>query len=96
VVQQPARVRFYGCPAEESLGWVPLVKAGRFEDFEIAVTWHPADVNIPPPLHLEREHLGGVRVHEARYCRSEHGQERVCAFATRPRTCPGRAPPTQD
>jgi len=41
------RVRFYGCPAEESLGRIPLVKAGRFDDVQIAMTWHPADVNTP-------------------------------------------------
>jgi len=42
-----ARVRFYGCPAEESLGRIPLVKAGRFNDVDAAMTWHPADVNTP-------------------------------------------------
>jgi aminobenzoyl-glutamate utilization protein B len=43
----PIRVRYYGCPAEESLGRIPLVKAGRFDDVDIAMTWHPADVNTP-------------------------------------------------
>jgi len=43
----PGRVRFYGCPAEESLGRIPLVKAGRFDDADVAMTWHPADVNTP-------------------------------------------------
>lgn len=43
----PGRVRFYGCPAEESLGRIPLVKAGRFDDADCALTWHPADVNSP-------------------------------------------------
>ncbi|HWP68635.1 MAG TPA: amidohydrolase [Rectinemataceae bacterium] len=43
----PGRVRFYGCPAEESLGRVPLVKAGRFNDADAVMTWHPADVNTP-------------------------------------------------
>ena len=42
-----ARVRYYGCPAEESLGRIPLVKAGRFDDVSVAMTWHPADVNTP-------------------------------------------------
>ena len=46
MVQQSEYVRFYGCPAEESPGRVPLARAGRFDEFEIAVTWHPADVNI--------------------------------------------------
>jgi metal-dependent amidase/aminoacylase/carboxypeptidase family protein len=47
VVQQPAHTRFYGCPADESLGRASLVKAGCFDDFGIAVAWHPANVNIP-------------------------------------------------
>lgn len=41
------RVRLYGCPAEESLGRIPLVKAGRFNDVDAVMTWHPADVNTP-------------------------------------------------
>lgn len=41
------RVRFYGCPAEEALGRIPLVKAGRFSDADAIMTWHPADVNTP-------------------------------------------------
>ncbi len=43
----PGRVRFYGCPAEEALGRIPLVKAGRFSDVDAMMTWHPADVNTP-------------------------------------------------
>jgi aminobenzoyl-glutamate utilization protein B len=43
----PGRVRFYGCPAEESLGRIALVKAGRFDDADAVMTWHPADVNTP-------------------------------------------------
>ena len=40
-------VRYYGCPAEEALGRIPLVRAGRFDDVDAALTWHPADVNTP-------------------------------------------------
>ena len=40
-------VRYYGCPAEEELGRVPMVKAGRFDDIDAGLTWHPADVNTP-------------------------------------------------
>ncbi|HEY9053803.1 MAG TPA: hypothetical protein VIO60_03185, partial [Rectinemataceae bacterium] len=40
-------VRYYGCPAEESLGRIPIVKAGRFDDCSAVLTWHPADVNTP-------------------------------------------------
>ena len=43
----PGTIRYYGCPAEEALGRIPLVKAGRFDDVDAALTWHPADVNTP-------------------------------------------------
>jgi len=43
----PGRVRYYGCPAEESLGRIPMVKAGRFSDADAIMTWHGADVNTP-------------------------------------------------
>lgn len=43
----PGTVRYYGCPAEEALGRIPQVKAGRFNDADAALTWHPADVNTP-------------------------------------------------
>ena len=43
----PGTIRYYGCPAEEGLGRVPLVKAGRFDDVDAAFSWHPADVNTP-------------------------------------------------
>jgi aminobenzoyl-glutamate utilization protein B len=43
----PGRVRFYGCPAEEALGRIPMVKAGRFSDADAIMTWHGADVNTP-------------------------------------------------
>jgi aminobenzoyl-glutamate utilization protein B len=35
-------VRFYGCPAEETLiGKVFMAKAGAFNDLDAAITWHP-------------------------------------------------------
>jgi aminobenzoyl-glutamate utilization protein B len=40
------RVRYYGCPAEEggaAKGFI--VRAGHFQDVDIAITWHPAAVN---------------------------------------------------
>ena len=37
-------VRFYGTPAEESVGGkVYMVRAGLFEDVDVALAWHPAD-----------------------------------------------------
>ncbi len=39
-------VRFYGCPAEETLiGKVFMAKAGAFDDLDAAITWHPWVVN---------------------------------------------------
>lgn len=39
-------VRYYGCPAEEGgSGKTFLVRAGAFQDVDIALCWHPADVN---------------------------------------------------
>ena len=40
------RVRYYGCPAEEGgAAKVFMVRAGLFDDVDIAVTWHPAAIN---------------------------------------------------
>ena len=39
-------VRFYGCPAEETLiGKVFMAKAGAFDDLDAAITWHPMWLN---------------------------------------------------
>jgi aminobenzoyl-glutamate utilization protein B len=39
-------VRFYGCPAEETLvGKTFMAKAGAFDDLDAALAWHPGDVN---------------------------------------------------
>lgn len=38
------RVRYYGCPAEEGGAAKSfLVKAGAFDDVDIAISWHPSD-----------------------------------------------------
>ena len=37
-------IRFYGTPAEESVGGkVYMVRAGLFDDVDVALAWHPAD-----------------------------------------------------
>jgi aminobenzoyl-glutamate utilization protein B len=37
------RVRYYGCPAEEGgAAKAFMVRAGCFEDVDVAITWHPA------------------------------------------------------
>lgn len=38
----PGRVRYYGCPAEEGgAAKTFMVRAGLFDDVDIAITWHP-------------------------------------------------------
>jgi aminobenzoyl-glutamate utilization protein B len=39
-------IRFYGCPAEETLvGKVYMAREGVFDDLDAAVTWHPGSFN---------------------------------------------------
>ena len=39
----PGRVRYYGCPAEEGgAAKAFMVRAGDFDDVDIAITWHPS------------------------------------------------------
>jgi aminobenzoyl-glutamate utilization protein B len=40
------RIRYYGCPAEEGgAAKTFMVRAGCFEDVDIAITWHPSAIN---------------------------------------------------
>ncbi|UCH27379.1 MAG: amidohydrolase [Trueperaceae bacterium] len=40
-------IRFYGCPAEETLvGKTYMARAGAFDDLDAALSWHPGDANI--------------------------------------------------
>ncbi len=40
-------IRFYGCPAEETLvGKVFMARAGIFDDLDAAISWHPGSTNI--------------------------------------------------
>ena len=40
-------VRFYGCPAEETLvGKTFMARAGVFDDLDAAISWHPGSNNI--------------------------------------------------
>lgn len=42
----PGTVRYYGCPAEETLvGKVFMVRAGLFSDVDVALDWHPTSLN---------------------------------------------------
>ena len=41
-----ATIRYYGCPAEEGgAAKTYMVRAGLFDDVDIAITWHPASFN---------------------------------------------------
>jgi aminobenzoyl-glutamate utilization protein B len=43
---QAGTVRYYGCPAEETLtGKVFMARAGAFDDLDAAITWHPGWTN---------------------------------------------------
>ena len=43
---QSGTVRYYGCPAEETItGKVYMARAGVFDDLDAAITWHPGGVN---------------------------------------------------
>ena len=40
-------IRFYGCPAEETLvGKTFMARDGAFDDLDAAISWHPGDSNI--------------------------------------------------
>jgi aminobenzoyl-glutamate utilization protein B len=42
----PGTVRYYGCPAEETLtGKTFMARDGVFDDLDAALTWHPSSVN---------------------------------------------------
>ena len=46
VTGQKGTLRFYGTPAEEGgSGKVYMVRAGLFNDVDVAVHWHPSDRN---------------------------------------------------
>ncbi|HQZ11244.1 MAG TPA: M20 family metallopeptidase [Devosia sp.] len=48
------RVRYYGCPAEEGGAAKSfMVRAGAFDDVDIAISWHPDSfTRVAPPLAL--------------------------------------------
>lgn len=48
--QRPGTIRFYGTPAEEGgSGKVYMVRAGAFDDVDVALHWHPDDNNDASP-----------------------------------------------
>jgi aminobenzoyl-glutamate utilization protein B len=63
------RVRYYGCPAEEggaAKGF--MVRAGVFDDVDIAISWHPAAFNRVD----EAESLANMRVDFTFHGRASH------------------------
>ena len=50
----PGRVRYYGCPAEEGgAAKAFMVRAGAFDDADVAISWHPSSFwEVAPPLAL--------------------------------------------
>jgi aminobenzoyl-glutamate utilization protein B len=55
----PGRVRYYGCPAEEGgAGKTFMVKAGTFDDVDIAISWHPHSI----PAVMRGSSLANCRV----------------------------------
>ena len=45
--KRPGTIRFYGTPAEEGgNGKVYMVRAGLFDDVDVALHWHPNDRNV--------------------------------------------------
>ena len=48
--RRPGTLRFYGTPAEEGgSGKVYMVRAGLFDDVDVAIAWHPGDRNEAGP-----------------------------------------------
>jgi aminobenzoyl-glutamate utilization protein B len=64
-------VRYYGCPAEETLtGKTYMARAGAFDDLDAAITWHPAYVNglwagSSLAMYSFKVHFHGVAAHGA-------------------------------
>ena len=53
------RVRYYGCPAEEGgAAKAFMVRAGAFDDVDIAITWHPAAFcEVADPVSLANQRI---------------------------------------
>ena len=73
------RVRYYGCPAEEGgAAKAFMVRAGCFEDVDIAITWHPGAMNrVDDALSL-----AGARIDYSFFGRASHAAaSRISAAA---------------
>ena len=68
----PGTVRYYGCPAEETLtGKTFMARDGVFDDLDAAITWHPSSVNSvwangsSLAMYSFKVHFRGVAAHAA-------------------------------
>jgi aminobenzoyl-glutamate utilization protein B len=67
----PGTVRYYGCPAEETLtGKTYMARAGAFDDLSAAITWHPGYANTVMSgsslaMNSFKVHFHGVAAHGA-------------------------------
>ena len=68
----PGTVRYYGCPAEETLtGKTFMARDGVFDDLDAALTWHPSSVNAvwanssTLAMYSFKVHFRGVAAHGA-------------------------------
>jgi aminobenzoyl-glutamate utilization protein B len=60
----PGTLRYYGTPAEEGgSGKVYMVRAGLFNDVDVAVSWHPGDRNDASPTSSTANITGKFRFH---------------------------------
>ena len=61
---QQGTLRYYGTPAEEGgSGKVYMVRAGLFNDVDVAVSWHPGDRNEASPTSSTANITGKFRFH---------------------------------
>jgi aminobenzoyl-glutamate utilization protein B len=80
---RPGTVRFYGTPAEEGgNAKVYMVRAGLFDDVDVAVSWHPGDANDASPssnlaMIAAKFRFHGVASHAA--AAPEHGRSALDA-----------------
>lgn len=81
---QAGTIRFYGTPAEEGgSGKVYLVRAGAFDDVDVALHWHPGDENTASPSSTlanksAKFRFSGVSSHAA--SGPEHGRSALDAI----------------
>ena len=65
----PGTLRFYGCPAEETVEGKVLMSRDRlFDDCDAALSWHPNDISyvwarksVAPPMRVWTRGTGGAR-----------------------------------